>query len=102
MINLSKHVSQFTEVNSDNVPFMLQKHNFPDHKWKKLARGLHLGGIVSGINSDEDDDSSKLIALINHWVRNDADKSWEKLVSAMKMSAEKIVANNLARDVGIQ
>ena len=102
MINLSKHVSQFTEVDADNVLFMLQKHKFPDHKWKKLARGLHLGGIVGGINSDEDGDSSKLIALINHWVHNDADKSWEKLVSAMKMSAEDNAANDLACDVGIQ
>ena len=83
------------------MPFMLQKHKFPDRKWKQLARGLHLGDIVDDIDFDHRDASSKLIALINHWVRNDADKSWEKLVSAMKMSAEDNAANDLARDVGI-
>lgn len=101
MINLSKHVFQFTEVDADNVSFMLQKHKFPDRKWKKLARGLHLGGVVDDIDFDHQDASSKLIALINHWVGNHTDKSWKKLVSAMKMSAEDNAANNLARDVGI-
>ena len=44
----------------------------------------------------------QLTALINHWVANDINKSWEKLVEAMEMSDHTVAADKLARDVGIR
>ena len=44
----------------------------------------------------------QLTALINHWVANDINKSWEKLVEAMEMSDHNVAADKLARDVGIR
>ena len=64
--------------------------------------GLKVSRAVEKIDKDKHDCDSKLIALIHHWVDNDPDKSWDKLVTAIEMSNQKIVANNLAREVGLK
>ena len=64
--------------------------------------GLKVSDTVDKIDKDEHDCDSKLIALIHHWVDNDPDKSWNKLVTAIEMSDQKIVADKLARKVGLK
>ena len=90
------------ELNADNVLLMLMKHEFSPAVWEILAVGLKLSHAVSEINADQPSVYSKLIALVNHWVANDPDKSWNKLVSALEMSGQKVVADKLAREVGIR
>ena len=36
-----------------------------------------------------------------HWILNDQEKSWKKLVYAVEMCKEKIIAEKLAKDVGV-
>ena len=43
----------------------------------------------------------KLNALITHWLRNDREASWLKLVIAMERSEQEVAAENLALDIGI-
>ena len=88
-------------LDADNVMFMLNKHHFPPNMWQVLATGLRQVAAVAQIEADHQTVSSKLIALVNHWVANDPDKSWKKLVDAMEMSDQKIASYNLAHDVGI-
>ena len=45
---------------------------------------------------------SQLVALITHWVANDKEKTWKKLVDAVRMSEESIIAEKLAKDVGVR
>ena len=78
---------------------MLMKHEFSPAVWEILAVGLKLSHAVSEINADQPSVYSKLIALVNRWVANDPDKSWNKLVSAVEMSGQKVVADKLAREV---
>ena len=81
--------------------FLLKKHKFPPADWESLAVGLKLSHAVDEINANKQGVHSKLIALVNHWVANDCDKSWNKLVSAIEMSDQQIVAHELAREVGL-
>ena len=64
--------------------------------------GLKVSDTVDKIDKDKHDCDGKLIALINHWVDNDPDKSWDKLMTAIEMSDQKIVADELAREVGLK
>ena len=101
------HYNSFTfslhnlELNADNVLFLLKKHKFSPAVWEKLAVGLKLSHAVDVIDKDKHDCDAKLIALVNRWVENDPDKSWEMLVSAIKMSDQDVVADNLAQEVGL-
>ena len=90
------------ELNADNVLFLLKKHKFSPAVWEKLAVGLKLSSAVTVIDKDKHDCDTKLIALVNHWVDNDPDKSWNKLVSAIEMSDQKVLADKLAREVGLR
>ena len=89
------------ELNADNVLYLLKKHKFSPAVWEKLAVGLKLSSAVDVIDKDKHDCDTKLIALVNLWVDNDPYKSWDMLVSAIKMSDKKVVADNLAREVGL-
>ena len=82
--------------------FLLNKHKFSPAVWKKLAVSLKFSRAVDVIDKDKHDCDAKLIALVNHWVDNDPDKSWNKLVSAIEMSDQKVVADKLAREVGLR
>ena len=102
------HYNSFTvslhnlELNADNVLFLLNKHKFSPAVWESLAMSLKLSSAVDEINADKQSVRSKLIALVNLWVANDPDKSWNKLVSAIEMSDQKVVADKLAREVGLK
>ena len=102
------HYNSFTvslhnlELNADNVLFLLKKHEFSPAAWEKFAMGLKLSSAVNVIDKDKHDCDTKLIALVNHWVDNDPDKSWEMLVSAIKMSDQEVVADKFAREVGLR
>ena len=82
--------------------FLLNKHKFSPAVWESLAVSLKLSHAVNEINADKQGVHSKLIALVNHWVANDPDKSWNKLVSAIEMSNQKVVADKLAQEVGLR
>ena len=90
------------ELNADNVLFLLNKHKFSPAVWTKLAVSLKLSSAVEVIDKDKHDCDAKLIALVNRWVTNDPDKSWNKLVSAIEMSDQEVVADKLAREVGLR
>ena len=89
-------------MNTDKVLYMLTKHRFNPSSWKKLAIGLRLSSAVEQIEKEFSGSLSRLTRLINHWVANDINKSWEKLVEAMELSDHRIAADNLARDVGVR
>ena len=91
----------YLELNADNVLFLLNKHKFSPAEWAKLAVCLKLSHVVNVIDKDKYDCDTKLIALVNQWVDNDPDKSWKKLVSAIKMSDQDVVADKLAQEVGL-
>ena len=86
----------------DNVIYMLEKYKFDSLSWEKLAMGLRLHSTAKEIERDYKGSDAQLIALINHWVANDINKSWEKLVEAMEMSDHTVAADKLARDVGVR
>ena len=82
--------------------YLLKKHAFSPAVWEKLAVGLKLSSAVNEIDKDKHDCATKLIALVNLWVDNDPDKSWDMLVSAIKMSDHDVIADKLAREVGLR
>ena len=85
----------------DTVAHLLQEHNFPPHRWRLLATGLKQANVVPTIDADHKDVDGKLQALIAHWVANDPEKSWKKLVEAVKRSKEAVIAQKLAKAVGV-
>ena len=64
--------------------------------------GLKVSHAVEKIDKDKHGCDAKLIALVHYWVDNDPDKSWDKLVTAIEMSDQTLVANKLAREVGLK
>ena len=82
--------------------FLLNKYKFSPAVWESLAVSLKLSHAVDEINADKQGVHSKLIALVNCWVANDPDKSWNKLVSAVEMSDQNVIADKLAREVGLR
>ena len=76
------------------------KHDFPAEKWTKLATGLKLARATTTIKANEYDVDSRLQALIIHWLTNDQEATWQKLVNAMIISKEKVAVAELAKDVG--
>ena len=90
-----------SDVNTDNVLYMLHKYKFNPASWEKLAMGLKLGSIPDRIKMDYLGSNAQLTGMIYHWVANDVNKSWEKLVEAIEMSDHSITADNLARDKDI-
>ena len=90
------------ELNADNVLYLLMKHQFAHTMWGKLAVGLNLSRVVDVIDKDKHDCDAKLIALVNYWMHNDLDASWNKLVSAIEMSDQEVVADKLAQEVGLR
>ena len=93
-----------TDVDANNVLYLLKKYKFNPASWGKLAIGLKLGSTADQIDKDYKGSDAQLTGLINHWVAMDTNKSWEKLVEAMEMSDHVIAADNLARDkdVGVR
>ena len=89
------------ELNVNNVLDKLDEHKFPDVKWPDLAVGLRQGNAVQTIEAGHGGLLVKLNALITHWLANDREASWKKLVIAMKRSKEEVAAENLAGDIGI-
>ena len=73
--------------------------------WKELAIGLKQVKAIRTIGADSEESRNReidnLIDLIAHWIANDQEKSWKKLVDAVEMCKEKIVAKKLAKDVGV-
>ena len=89
------------QLDVNNVAYVLVKHDFPPSKWKQLAVGLKQLKAIPTIEADKVDAISSLLALITHWLANDQDKTWQKLVDAVVMSKEKVIAMKLAGDVGV-
>ena len=88
-------------LDADTVAFYLQLHKFPAAKWNQLATGLKQATAVPNIDSSMGDVHSKLQALIIHWVDNDQEISWQKLVEAVAMSDQVTTAQDLASAVGV-
>ena len=89
------------DLDTNNAAYLLVKQDFPPDKWQTLAMGLKQANAVSTIKSNNPNTISCLVALIKHWVANDPDKTWEKLVDAVARSEERVIAERLARDVGV-
>ena len=95
-------VFQVPVLDSSNAAFFLTKHKFPPAKWRLLAIGLKQLDAIQTIGADSADTLSQLVALITHWVANDKEKTWKKLVDAVVMSEESVIAEKLAKDVGVR
>ena len=89
----------FPEFDANEVSFHLSKHKFPSDKWKKLADGLRMARATTTIEADEANVHDRLQALIIHWVANDPEATWQKLVEAVRMSNETVIAEKLAQDL---
>ena len=85
----------------NNAVYLLTKYRFPPTKWRHLAAGLKQTEAIQTIGADSPDTISQLLALIIHWMANDKEKRWKKLVDAVDMSGESIIAKELAKDVGM-
>ena len=87
------------------MSFQLTKHNFPSEKWPFLAVGLRLAELVPTIEADGGGVSAQLQSLITHWVQGSRDQEqqhyWEKLIDAVLLSEETVIAKQLAADVGV-
>ena len=83
----------------DNVAFHIGKLKFPPAKWIHLAVGLKQADAISTIEADSGNVTAKLMSLITHWVCNDPEKTWEKLVDALIISKEMVIASQLAKKV---
>ena len=90
----------YPELDANEASFQLQKHGFPPAKWKDLANGLKQATAASTIQADAPDVSARLQALIVHWLASDPEATWQKLVDAVRMCKENVIAANLAKDVG--
>ena len=89
------------DLDANTVAFQLQLHKFPAAKWNQLATGLKQATAVPNIDSSMGDVHSKLQALIIHWVDNDQEKSWQKLIQAVAMSGQVTTAQELASSIGV-
>ena len=100
---LSSYFFKTVELNVDNVLKKLTQHGFSATKWHDLAASLGQGSAVDEINADiiSGGSSAKRNALIKHWLDNDGEPSWKKLVIAMEWSKQRVAAEKLARDIGI-
>ena len=85
----------------NNVAFQLEKHKFPAGKWKQLANALKLAGAVPNIEANGGSAQAMLQALIIHWTSNDPAASWQKLVDAVVMCEEKVIATKLDKEVRV-
>ena len=87
------------------MSFQLTKHYFPPEKWPYLAIGLRLAELVPTIEADGGGVSTQLQSLITHWVQGSRDQEqqhyWEKLIDAVLLSEEIVIAKQLATDVGV-
>ena len=77
------------------------KHEFPPSKWTHLAVGLKQAHSLSTIEANAAEALDRLLALVTHWVANDPEKTWEKLVDAVSISKERVIAEQLAKDIGV-
>ena len=87
------------QPDASTILFKLRQHGFPDYKWTDLAIGLMMGGTVEkyrGLLNDHD----KLGAMVTDWTAIEPRK-WETVVTAVRMSGQLIIAQNLAKDLGI-
>ena len=91
----------FPVLDAGNAVYLLIKHKFPPAKWRNLAIGLKQISAIQTIEANSANALSQLVALITHWVANDKEKTWKKLVDAVVMSEESVIAEKLAKDVGV-
>ena len=99
---MSLYFLETVELSVDNVLYKLSEHGFSATKWPALAASLGRASAVEEIEADISRGSSfKLTALIKHWLENDSEASWKKLVIGMEWSEQKVAAEKLARDIGI-
>ena len=89
----------FPEPDTNEATFYLKKHKFPDAKWEELAVGLRLASATANIKANCQNVCGRLQALIVHWLANDPAATWQKLVDAVKMSNEEVIAAKLAEDI---
>ena len=88
-------------LDANNAVYLLTKHKFPPAKWRNLAAGLKQISAIQTIEANSANALSQLVALIIHWVANDKEKTWKKLVDAVNMSEENVIAEKLAKEVGV-
>ena len=88
-------------ADSSTILFKLDKHGFPAYKWMNLATGLMMGGSVPKYYGLQND-LARLNALVTDWTASAVEAGrWKALVTAVNMSGEKVVAQKLAKELGI-
>ena len=87
-------------VTAHDALFLLSKHGFPPAKWENLATALKLAVTILNIKANTANVDSRLQDLVFHWLANDSEATWQKLVEAVRMSNEEVIAMKLAQDIG--
>ena len=81
--------------------YELQRVNFPEHKWRRLANSLKVGSAADNIEANHKDCTGKLQAVVRHWIDTTQHNQWITLVEAVIMCDECGVAEQLATAVGV-
>ena len=83
--------------------YELQRVNFPEHKWRRLANSLKVGSAAANIEANHRDCTGKLQAVVRHWMANATQHNqWITLVEAVSMCDECGVAEELATAVEVE
>ena len=87
----------------DTVLYELERVDFPEHKWRRLANSLKVGSAAANIDADHRDVAGKLQAVVRHWMNNTTQHNqWITLVEAVIMCDERRRAKQLATAVGVE
>ena len=79
---------------------------FGSSNWSQLGLSLdvpqrQLNVIATNIAGKPHGQGEALTSVLDHWLRNDLEASWEKLASAVEMSSGVVLANKIRISVGI-
>ena len=86
-------------MNINNATYLLLRHEFPLYMWGDLAVSLSLGSATQEIRGKPLD---CLVLLIERWLATFHDIKWKDLIEAIRMSGQYVVANSLAKELGIK
>ena len=87
----------------NSVLYELQRVDFPEHKWRRLANSLKVGSAADNIDDNHRDSTGKLQAVVRHWMDNSTQHNqWITLVEAVSMCNECRRARQLATAVGVE
>ena len=85
---------------------MKQLSNFDPTSWRDLGTKLQLpphklNAIAAGIAGKPHGQNEALTNVVDFWLKNDLEASWEKLAMAVEECGDAVRARNIREDVGL-